>query len=525
MVRASNDNNSFYEASTKSAQLQHTRELACLREELLAERKRHSALLEREVGLRNAAETREGSLREEFTAVQEKLSALQLEHAQSRDAHKVQSANWERERKQLTQEYTTKIATLEREKDEILAHAQQEVHSKTQELNLKYQHSIKNISQSGNETLRQEYEGELLRQGAEMQKRCQHEIEVVRTEERRVAAVELANQRAAYVKREHATSEDLLQLEKLHNTRVSQLEQQLAGARTTNERLQEELHTASLRADKGTESSHQTALRYRREMEEHSLRAEQLQQQLQISSEETQKAQGREAIYRAQLAEALKDVRVKSAELAEAKQQASVGSVEAQQWRKVSKESELSIAAAETSLQIARDEVGMLEFELKRVRNENAALKQELYRADKLIFGVSQHDHQQTPRTCTTNIENAIPRNTPLPDYPLSQQHSAVIYSTPISVRGKNEQHAVATRLTRMASATSNNTSEKLGGPRPASNSKAIAATSSPFAYRTVIPTSGTKKGRNSADHHQHHARFESPSPQQQSFSRSPRML
>lgn len=40
MTRACNENNGFYEASLKAAKVQHQRELTCLREELLAERKR-----------------------------------------------------------------------------------------------------------------------------------------------------------------------------------------------------------------------------------------------------------------------------------------------------------------------------------------------------------------------------------------------------------------------------------------------------------------------------------------------------
>lgn len=41
LLRASNDNMSFFDAASKTLKLQHERELACLREELSEERKRY----------------------------------------------------------------------------------------------------------------------------------------------------------------------------------------------------------------------------------------------------------------------------------------------------------------------------------------------------------------------------------------------------------------------------------------------------------------------------------------------------
>jgi hypothetical protein len=73
------------------------------------------------------------------------------------------------------------------------------------------------------------------------------------------------------------------------------------------------------------------------------------------------------------------------------------------QWRNVTRESDLSISAAETALRIAKDEVTMLEHQLRRVEEENAQLKFELQRSDRLIYGA----HVGNGRTDAANLNSS----------------------------------------------------------------------------------------------------------------------
>jgi chromosome segregation ATPase len=217
-------------------------------------------------------------------------------------------------------------------------------------------------------------------------------------------------------------------------------------------------------------------------MEEHSKRAEQLHRQLEAFETELHQSRSRETSYRNQLARALEETRIKSAELIEARQQASSGSVQAQQWRKVSQESDLSIAAAQSTVQIAREEVAMLEFELRRAQDESAALRQELLRADKLIFGVAQHQREPN-KSVDREIENAVPRNVTTTKsgsgrFPAAQHHSSVIYATPNKELSNNKHKKDIQSAVRP--------SVKAASGKSVSN-VAVVAAPSPFAYRTVL--------------------------------------
>lgn len=434
-------------------------------------------MLEKEIALRSHAERSEHQLRSDWNGLQDQLAGLHIEFARSRDTHQSDGKAWARERQQLLAECESRIGLLEKEKVEAQTQARQELHHKVLEMKQRQEAGLREATSSQQEALREEFQSELARLGNEMQKRCQRDIEAVRSEERKLASSELTSLRSAFTQREHSTSEDLVQLERLHATRVNQLEQQVSVLKASGERLSEALREASLRMDKGSENSEHKALQFRRQMEEHSKRADQLHCQLEAMETELQQSRSREASFRNQLARAIEEARIKSAELIEARQQASSGSVQAQQWRKVSQESDLSVAAAQSTVQIAREEVAMLEFELRRAQDESAALRQELLRADKLIFGVPQH--QREPHVVDREIENAVPRNVAINRvgggrFPAAQHHSSVIYATP------NKQ------------LDSRNKGGAKGSVQLKHTSGRGVDGASPFAYRTVINRTST---------------------------------
>ena len=130
-----------------------------------------------------------------------------------------------------------------------------------------------------------------------------------------------------------------------------------------------------------------SAAEMKQRMEEHAQRAQELHSELVSAHRELQESKVRESSYREQLTRSLTSAKLIQAELIEAKQQATSGSAQAFQWRNANKESDLSLAAAETAVRIARDEIVMLEHHVKRVERENVELKNELQRADRLVYG------------------------------------------------------------------------------------------------------------------------------------------
>jgi DNA repair exonuclease SbcCD ATPase subunit len=300
----------------------------------------------------------------------------------------IERAAAEREKARLLAEAEATISALQDEKERILVQAHQDLRNKVSEMNEKMQKSLQQIKESDADKVRHELEGHRIRGLAEMQKECQREIEKVRTEERRIAAMEIENVRHAFRNREHQTSEDLIQLEKLHGVRVKQLEQQVATLKAQSSAQREQLQEASKVANTGSAQVQRSVQEMKARMEEQAQRADELHAALQAVHQELQEGKVRESSYRDQLSRALTQNRLQHAELLEARQQACQGTATAAQWRNVTRESDITIAAAETSVRIAREEIAMLEQHLHRVETENIELKSELQRADRLVYGV-----------------------------------------------------------------------------------------------------------------------------------------
>ena len=353
-------------------------------------RNRHTDLITRAQSLRERAESSDLESQRELMALKDKLSNIGIDTAHARKAHENDKQAWERERKQLTTELESTIQQLKDENERVVNQSREEVRLKVLEMNEKMKVSINNIKNSDMEIVRQELEGKRLRSIAEVQKQCQKEVEMVRTEERKLASIEIANLRQAFLSREHQTSEDVIQLEKLHSLRVAQLENQLTSMKALYKSTEEKLNQATKQLQTGTVEANKSIHDSKLAMEAQEKRSALLHKELQQANTELQEMKSREVSYREQLGKALTQSRVQHAELLEARRQASSGNAQAFQWKHAIKESELSINAAETTVQIAKEEISMLEHELKRLQAENYELKAELSRADKLIYGVPQ---------------------------------------------------------------------------------------------------------------------------------------
>ncbi len=159
LIRAVNENKSFFEATSAAAAAQHAAELDCLREELSAERKRHSGAFERETTWRSRLEHEEGEARNELHAVRDRLNNLQISQKGERDELEAEIAALKRDLKRVQAEMQRKVEALQNQLDEVQAHSCEEVQQRVQELNEKFAKSIETMREMESKALRQELEG------------------------------------------------------------------------------------------------------------------------------------------------------------------------------------------------------------------------------------------------------------------------------------------------------------------------------------------------------------------------------
>ena len=404
VLKASNDNAAFHDAAMKLEREQSARELTCLKEDLESERKRYASLLKKETDLKKRAEDHEIGLQQEITNLREKFQKESAEVKRLNNIMKADTAHWERERKILAQEATNRANELEKERNEQSTNAQLELRKKLSELNLQFDSRVKEIETHIKETVKQEEEGIRQREIAAIERRCEKDIQEIRTEERKSRAREIHNIKNNYRENERQTAEDLAQLEKLHSERVNRLEEQvstLKGKLTVSEKV---ATNAKVLANKGSVEVRKQASLHLKQAEEAMARVEQLTEQLTIARREIQESKVRENTYRDQLSKSLEDGRIQRAELLEAKKMASENAADAFHWKKVAQESDKDHSLS--ALTIAREEITIIEHELNRVKKDNHVLQVNLARAEKLVYGAP---NEYAPRGSLNRAYSASP--------------------------------------------------------------------------------------------------------------------
>jgi hypothetical protein len=300
----------------------------------------------------------------------------------------------DREKDSAIQAADDRVAALQDERDSLLARAQSEQRLRITELTQRFGVSLQDMEINIRETIRQEITAEKIQEMARVQKKCSKDVEAARLEERAFAARELEELRKTYAEREAQTSEDLAELEKLHGNRVFRLEAQVAALRGRAEAAEARMNEAVLELNRAVEESRGGNERHLQQLEEYARRADALAVDLDHAHTEIQESRVREMSYREQLTRVLEEARVRHAELAELRRQSADRSAQAGMWRRAASEIDVTQAATTTQLQIAREEVAMLEHELHRAKDENAGLRRALGSADRLVYGVfSPYSH------------------------------------------------------------------------------------------------------------------------------------
>ncbi len=390
VLRASNENSSYFEASQHALKQQQQRELKALQEDLEEVRRRSAASLEKEVQLRRRAQLSEEELRSQLHLAADKMATLEIELQRARTSLEAEQREWRRERKKLVAEHESAVAGLTQERDQGLEELKQQFQERAAEIQSKYDKSLSSLRGNEMELLRQQWDGEKSRLAVEMHKRSQKDQEVVRTEERRLAMAEIENLRKAYQSRERQTAADLLELEKLHSSRVRQLEQELDKERAGAQRYKEELAAAFLQIDRMKKEGDYNANEWKGKFHELHLRNDELERELNSASQAVGEMRSSEQSHREQAKQALAELRLQQAEVAELKRQASENASSAFQWRKLVSEQEHTVANSATASRIAKEEVALLEHQLQRYKQENHDLRLALQKAERLIFGVPQ---------------------------------------------------------------------------------------------------------------------------------------
>jgi myosin heavy subunit len=347
--------------------------------------------VEKEITLRKRAEANDASLRKELMQAQDRIAALEIDLQRTQVTTESAQSSWSREKSRLVAEYTHQIQQLTAEKEAIELDAQRQVQAKVQEMNKKWETSIQTLKGHEMELTRQQWESEHARSLIELQKKCQRDIESVRSEERTLAAQEIESLRGAFLQRERQTTQDLIELEKLHAKRVQQLEFQYQQEKTANEQLKQRLNDLLLDQDRRHHDTLYQSDAWQRKNHEMTLQCDQLKRDLKSMQEDVANSKAGENNAREQLRQLSMEMKLLQAERAELQRQATGHGVEVSQWKQVVQEQEKNYHAIETTARVAKEEIAFLEHENHRLKTENAKLRFDVEKADRLIYGVSQH--------------------------------------------------------------------------------------------------------------------------------------
>jgi gas vesicle protein len=152
---------------------------------------RYSHLVTHETTLKTSAESRETTLKLELHAAQETINrhahtiqtlTEQLHQSQSVHSHEKQA---------LTHTYESRLASLVDENNALQRASTHALNNKVAEMNEKLHQTVADMEANIHTRVHKEFEGEKARELLVMSKKCSRDVELVRSEERRQAAVEV----------------------------------------------------------------------------------------------------------------------------------------------------------------------------------------------------------------------------------------------------------------------------------------------------------------------------------------------
>lgn len=294
------------------------------------------------------------------------------------------------EKDKLERSHEKQLDDLREEYEEKLASAKSDINRKLEQMKQRYESAQKELEASASQAVRQQLEAEKMLALNSMQKQCTADINEVKLSEKKKWEAEIAKIHATYKEREQQTMSDLQQLEQLHAEQLRQLQNEVSMYRERAVAAEEMIAGAHASCAKGAESSRRIAETQKQTIDSNVKQMEELRLILQRTQDALQECMTKESQFRHQLSVALEENKVQRAELIAAQRQAAEEHAQAVSWKKVCKESEISIRSYDASLKIAQEEIYMLENNIQRLTEENRSLKASLQYADKVVYGTPQ---------------------------------------------------------------------------------------------------------------------------------------
>jgi hypothetical protein len=226
--------------------------------------------------------------------------------------------------------------------------------------------------------------------------------------EKEKSLLELNKLRSYYEERESSISKDILSLEKLHQQRLENYENTIQQHKLSIESLQEYLSTLSLSYEKKLSENHLIIQQLTTELQNQLLLLNSYKNEYQLLQEKDTSIQSNEKVYRGKLIEVMNEMKIIKSEKQELLTQLS--SINQENTLKTSQLNDIltSITSQEQNMRIQKEEISLLESDLQRVIDDNSYLKNELLRYERLIYGVSQQQHQQQQSSLQSNLANTL---------------------------------------------------------------------------------------------------------------------
>ena len=352
----------------------------------------------------------------------ERCQRLDYELARLREESVQETMTVSFENERLKREISGYIDKLGSIRNESAEQANQLMTTTLEQINSKFEETIKTIERSAFETAKKKFEVQKAQDYAAMQSECARQIEVVKTQLKLAHSAELDSVRKHFESREAQTISDLKHLEQLQSQRVSDLESSLYSWRHRAEKAEEHASIAVVSAAKNTECSRNLTIDKIKQLELHAEMAETLKATLQQKNDELLESKSRETALKDHLQRAIEECRIQRAQTIDALRQASQNAAEAVHWKKSFQDIEIHLQSSKSKFQIAQDEALMLENEVERLSLVNSNLQRALDHADDIVYGkpissiqlkdVKRHSlHEPQPLTRITQKKLAQQQN------------------------------------------------------------------------------------------------------------------
>ena len=371
----------------------------------------------------------------EISGLRSKIIDLEM-LVESTKAHlQMNEKVWKDEKESIRKDTEERIHAMVQEREQLLSALDVESRNKLMNITRRFDKSVYDLESTVEARVRIAVEAEILQHTTAMQRQCTKDIELARAEEKRLAAVEVENVKKVFLDREKQTMDDVRQLQSLHSDRVLRLEKQVEEYRKATHVAEDRVMKLQEELAKNISMVHERQENQTVSLKEYALRAEKLSDELKAAHQEIMMSKSKEMTYREQLATTLEECRMQRAELIEVKQNLTSTNAQLYRWKRAYEDSNVHTAAMQAEINIAKEEIAMLENELERSQEENNRLMKAVNKADDMIYGrgLTTPTVATAIRSVEPNYEQKQTQQTPS-EAPLCKRYTRSLAGTPTSI-------------------------------------------------------------------------------------------